>query len=74
LTKTRHQVPLGGDIVEVDVYGGRLSGLIVAEVEFDALDAAQGFTPPEWFATEVTEDAAWSNAQLAQAFELPHPP
>jgi CYTH domain-containing protein len=57
----------GGDgaLIELDVYAGALSGLVVAEVEFADPDAAAGFDPPEWFGREVTDDPAYKNQHLA---------
>jgi adenylate cyclase len=64
--KTRYRVPADGDrTIEVDVYDGALSGLIVAEVEFDAEDAASAFVPPTWLRLEVTDDPRYGNARLA---------
>jgi len=34
IEKTRHLVELGGALGEVDIFGGKLVGLVVAEVEF----------------------------------------
>jgi CYTH domain-containing protein len=66
LTKTRHEVPLDdGLVAEVDVYDGALTGLVVAEVELDSLDAAERFSPPAWLGREVTGDKRWSNRSLA---------
>ena len=69
IEKTRHRVAhveLGDRIAEVDVYAGALSGLCTAEVEFDSVDDAATFTPPDWFGREVTGQAGWSNAALAR--------
>ena len=66
LEKTRHRVPVGdGLVADVDVYGGELSGLRTAEVEFDSEEGAAAFTAPDWFGREVTGEARWSNAELA---------
>jgi adenylate cyclase len=65
LEKTRRTTPAGGRTVEIDIYKGPLAGLIVAEVEFDDLDAAGAFSPPSWFARELTDDARYSNQRLA---------
>ena len=65
--KTRHELELSGHVVEVDVYGGKLDGLVVAEVEFHSKREAASFTPPSWFAKEVTEDPNYRNAVLASA-------
>lgn len=66
IEKTRHRVAQGDHVAEVDVYAGALSGLCTAEVEFDSVDDAATFTPPDWFGREVTGQAEWSNAALAR--------
>ncbi len=66
LEKTRHLIPAGADLnIELDVYSGPLTGLLVAEVEFGSEEAAGTFEPPAWFGTEVTDDARFKNQQLA---------
>jgi CYTH domain-containing protein len=65
LKKERLTATVDGQTVEVDVYQGPLAGLIVAEVEFEDIDAARAFLPPEWFARELTGDARYSNQRLA---------
>jgi adenylate cyclase len=65
--KRRHLVDLDGAVVEVDVYGGKLAGLVVAEVEFPSEGAAASFVAPAWLGREVTEDRRFRNAELAQA-------
>jgi adenylate cyclase len=68
LEKDRHRVPLeGGLTAEVDVYRGHLAGLRTVEVEFGGADQADGFSPPDWFGREVTDDDAYGNALLASA-------
>jgi adenylate cyclase len=63
--KRRHRLPVGDALLEVDVFEGDLQGLVVAEVEFDAEDAARAFSPPAWFGHEVTDDGAYKNRALA---------
>jgi adenylate cyclase len=65
LTKVRYDVSVGVGECVVDVYGGQLSGLRVAEVEFDSVAAAEGFRPPSWFGTEITGVAHYANQRLA---------
>jgi adenylate cyclase len=64
IEKTRYEVQHGGHLWEVDVYSGRHEGLIVAEVELDAID--EHFDPPSWIGEDVTEDRRYSNAVLAE--------
>ena len=66
LEKTRYEIPAGdGLTIELDVYGGSLAGLLVAEVEFDSEDAADAFYGPGWFGREVTDDSRYRNQRLA---------
>jgi CYTH domain-containing protein len=66
LEKDRHLISAGeGLTIELDIYSGGLSGLKVAEVEFGSEDAADAFEPPEWFGSEVTDDARFKNQTLA---------
>lgn len=64
--KMRYCVPVaGGYVCELDIFAGSLRGLVMAEVEFRDEKAAAGFTPPEWFADEVTDDSRYKNKNLA---------
>jgi adenylate cyclase len=66
LEKTRHVIAASDGLnIEVDVYLGGLTGLSVAEVEFDTEAAADAFAPPAWFGREVTDDAGFKNQRLA---------
>ncbi len=66
LEKTRHLIRAPtGLTIELDVYSGALSGLMVAEVEFGSEDTADAFEPLDWFASEVTDDARFKNQTLA---------
>ena len=61
--KIRYRIAFGNLVIEVDEFRGDNDGLIVAEVEFPDEDTP--FSPPDWFAREVTEDSRYSNSQLA---------
>jgi CYTH domain-containing protein len=64
--KTRYELPADdGLTIELDVYTGRLEGLVTAEVEFPSAEAADRFEPPTWFGKEVTDDDAYKNQRLA---------
>ena len=67
LEKVRHLIPAEppGLVIEVDVYGGDLAGLVVAEVEFASEEDARVFEAPPWFGREVTTDARFKNQRLA---------
>ena len=74
IEKTRHEVEIGEHVVEVDLYGGKLDGLVVAEVEFQSERAAAAFEPLSWFEEEVTDDPHYRNAALASADKPPNHP
>jgi adenylate cyclase len=65
LHKRRTVIPHGDLSIEVDVYGGELEGLMVAEIEFGSEEEARGFEPPEWVGPEVTGDERYLNETLA---------
>jgi adenylate cyclase len=63
--KQRHCFPHGELTVELDVYGGPLDGLLVAEVEFTSLEESEVFVPLHWFGREVTADRRYKTQSLA---------
>jgi adenylate cyclase len=67
LKKRRHLAPYGELKIELDVYGGDLEGLIVAEIEFASEEDAKAFDPPDWLGEEVTGDHRYLNETLATA-------
>ena len=69
--KIRHGVELDDAVADLDIYGGKLEGLLVVEVEFDSEEQAGSFTPPDWFGDEITEDSRFRNAALAKAEKPP---
>jgi len=67
LRKRRHVIPHGDLKIEMDVYGGDLQGLVVAEIEFRSEEEAKAFDPPAWLGEEVTGDHRYLNETLATA-------
>lgn len=65
LEKTRLTAEADAQTLEIDVYRGRLAGLVTAEIEFDDAEAARAFSPPPWFSRELTGDDRYSNQRLA---------
>lgn len=61
--KTRHHVRHDGFLYEVDVFEGRLAGLIIAELETP--ENVPSMRLPGWLGREVTGDQRYSNATLA---------
>jgi CYTH domain-containing protein/CHAD domain-containing protein len=66
ITKTRHRIPMGDLVIELDVFEGDHAGLVVAEVEFDSMAALVSFEPPDWFGDDVSDDERYTNAALAR--------
>lgn len=65
IDKSRHYVPVGQHLFEVDEFHGENAGLVVAEVELHAPD--EPFERPEWLGKEVTGDVRYYNAVLSRA-------
>ena len=66
ITKDRYHIPCGAYTVELDIFGGDLAPLVMAEVEFPSVEAANAFVPPDWFGEDVTENPAYSNSNLSK--------
>ena len=64
ITKTRYEVTHAKHMWEIDVYGGDLEGLIVAEVELKSEKEQPEL--PDWLGREVTGDPRYSNKALAE--------
>lgn len=66
ITKKRYLIPLADTLTaELDIFGGHLEGLMVVEVEFKEEESANQFCPPEWFGTDVSLDARYTNGYLS---------
>lgn len=72
LTKTRYLIPYKKYIIELDIFESYLNGLILAEVEFPTLEAANRFIPPNWFSKDVTHDPRFQNNNLCQHTSINH--
>jgi adenylate cyclase len=64
IEKTRHFVTHENHLWEIDEFDGENVGLIVAEIELDALDEI--FAKPDWIGAEVTQDVRYYNNNLAK--------
>jgi adenylate cyclase len=63
ISKTRYRVEHAGAVWDVDVFGGALAGLILAEIEMARED--QLVVLPPWVEREVTADERYRNSRLA---------
>ena len=64
IDKVRHYIPQDDLTWEVDEFAGENAGLVVAELELPAVDAA--FGRPGWLGREVTEEQRFYNLALAE--------
>lgn len=66
IVKKRYMIPLEKYTIELDVFEGDLAPLTLAEVEFSSEEEAKAFTPPDWFAEDVTFSKLYHNSFLSQ--------
>ena len=66
IVKKRYMIPYMEYTIELDIFEGDLSPLILAEVEFPTEDAANHFVTPSWFAEDVTFLKQYHNSYLSQ--------
>ncbi|MEI7841184.1 MAG: CYTH domain-containing protein [Methylococcaceae bacterium] len=64
IEKTRHLVTHENHLWEIDEFDGENAGLIVAEIELDAV--GETFAKPDWIGAEVTQDVRYYNNNLAR--------
>jgi adenylate cyclase len=64
--KKRYIIQDEDRIIELDIFEGKLEGLMVAEVEFKSVDDSKTYRAPAWFGREVTEDERFANRNLAK--------
>ena len=64
IEKTRYRIPYQNYTIELDIFEGDLSPLILAEVEFESIEKARAFQGPDWFSEDVTEDPAYHNSNM----------
>ena len=68
LRKKRYLLPLENHpelTIELDLFEGKFSGLILAEVEFPTEEEAMSFDPPGWFTRDVTFTGEYQNSRLS---------
>ena len=64
--KTRYCIPCGKHTIELDVFAPPFDPLVLAEVEFESVEEANAFVPPEWFGEDVTNENEYTNAAISQ--------
>lgn len=63
LKKVRYKIDYAGHTWEVDIFEGRHTGLILAEVEINSLD--EFVKIPDWVGEEVSNNPRYFNSNLA---------
>ena len=67
ISKSRYKIPLENNLIaELDIFKGDLDSLKLVEVEFDSVEEANNFTPPEWFGEDVTTDGRYHNSYISK--------
>ena len=62
--KIRYCIEYKGNVWELDVFEGKNTGLVMAEIEMDSED--HQFEKPEWIGEEVSLEGRYNNSQLAK--------
>lgn len=65
IEKVRYLIELNGHTLEIDIFSGALTSLIILEVEFSSVEESRSFKSPDFVMKEVTEDKSYKNAALA---------
>jgi adenylate cyclase len=64
IEKTRYEIQVGKHLWEIDEFHGKLTGLLIAEIELESEDEA--FEKPNWALEDVSTDINYFNAQLIE--------
>lgn len=66
ISKKRILIPYDKYTIELDVFNPPFAPLILAEVEFNSIEEANTFTPPDWFIKDVTDDRNYYNSNMSR--------
>ena len=66
IRKKRVLIPFGENLIELDIFAEPFEPLIIAEVEFETVEEADAFAPPEWFDEDVTDLPEYRNSYLSR--------
>ncbi len=65
IEKIRYYIKYKTNTIELDVFGGRLKGLIIAEIEFKSLAEMNCFVKPDFLGFEISGFKWATNSRLA---------
>ena len=71
IEKVRYRIPIDGLTIELDIYRGKLRGLMTAEVEFESEPQLRRFRPPDWLGRDITNRDEFANSRLATRAKPP---
>jgi len=66
ISKTRILIPYDKYTIEFDIFKAPFDSIFMAEVEFESVEEAEAFTPPEWFLEDVTNDRKYHNSNMSR--------
>lgn len=66
ISKKRYLIPCDPYTIELDIFDAPFAPLVIAEVEFPSIEAANAFQPPEWFGEDVTNDPSYHNSNMSR--------
>lgn len=67
IAKERYCIPHTDELtIELDIFSGDLTPLVLAEVEFPDEESANHFIPPDWFGEDVTFSSEYHNSTLSK--------
>lgn len=70
VAKTRYLYPYEGRIGEIDVFSGRLRGLVMIDFEFESIEDKDAFEKPDFCLVDVTQEDFVAGGMLAgKAYE-----
>ena len=64
LSKFRYEIQVNNHLWEVDVFQGKLDGLIIAEIELSSEE--EKFELPEWVIEDVSDNIEYYNSRLIE--------
>jgi CYTH domain-containing protein len=64
LSKLRYEIQIENHLWEVDVFQGKLDGLIIAEIELKSEN--EEFTKPDWIIEDVSDNSEYYNSRLIE--------
>lgn len=66
ISKKRYLIPYDKFTIELDVFDPPFAPLVMAEIEFDSIEAANAFLAPDWFLEDVTHNANYHNSTMSR--------